>query len=222
VSGTGTCRAGSLRAASPPNPRARLCSTSRWSTRVRWLEGVSANSASSRFSWIVVSLTFAALHGKGCVVPFLRRSASAIETYVPAAVSSSRTSMPRSLATPLARLPLRQQTPRLRGFTGADEGTRPLDLLHGKCEQPFAPVRSNPVCAGLFPCKASERERTRANAEPCQPLPRRQAPDPDAARFCDPLTCLLGRVEVVRADAPDRSFILSLLGSLSSKLARCT
>jgi hypothetical protein len=48
----------------------------------------------------------------------------------------------------------------------ADDGTRTHDLLHGKRERPFAPVRSNDLFAGLS-VQASERERTRANAEPC-------------------------------------------------------
>ncbi len=50
-----------------------------------------------------------------------------------------------------------------------DDGARTHDLLHGKCERPFAPVRARSL-KQLF-CRvrvqASERERTRANAEPC-------------------------------------------------------
>ena len=55
------------------------------------------------------------------------------------------------------------------GTLRADDGTRTHDLLHGKCERPFAPVRARslkpPVCR--VSVHASERERTRANAEPC-------------------------------------------------------
>ena len=49
----------------------------------------------------------------------------------------------------------------------ADEGTRTLDLLHGKSTQTFAPVRSRslkrPICRAFS--KSTEHERTRANAE---------------------------------------------------------
>jgi hypothetical protein len=57
----------------------------------------------------------------------------------------------------------------LQELLEADEGTRTLDLLHGKCEQPFAPfapVRSNRLFAEAS-MQASEQDRTRANAEPC-------------------------------------------------------
>jgi len=51
----------------------------------------------------------------------------------------------------------------------ADEGTRTLDLLHGKCQRPFASVRTRSLkragCRGSV--QVSEREQTRANTEPC-------------------------------------------------------
>jgi hypothetical protein len=34
------------------------------------------------------------------------------------------------------------RNPRFTGVFKADEGTRTLDLLHGKCERTFAPVRA--------------------------------------------------------------------------------
>ena len=75
---------------------------------------------------------------------------------------------PRRIA---RRSPNRQRKPRLteRGLRRADEETRTLDLLHGKCARrshPFAAVRSNPLASGVSD-RASERERTRANPKPC-------------------------------------------------------
>jgi transposase len=59
------------------------------------------------------------------------------------------------------------EPPGLRGFTRADDGTRTNDLLHGKGWRVFAPVRSRslkaPVCSKFV--RASERERSRANAK---------------------------------------------------------
>jgi hypothetical protein len=49
--------------------------------------------------------------------------------------------------------------PRFRGLLRADEGTRTLDLLHGKCARcsyPFAPVGSN----FSFAASSSERANT--------------------------------------------------------------
>jgi hypothetical protein len=61
------------------------------------------------------------------------------------------------------------KNPRFTGVLEADEGTRTLDLLHGKCARCsdlFARVRSKPlVCRTLV--RASERERTRTSAQPC-------------------------------------------------------
>ena len=61
---------------------------------------------------------------------------------------------------------IQNKNPRFTGVLEADEGTRTFDLLHGKCERPFAPVRSRslkrPVCRAF-----RTSERTRANAEPC-------------------------------------------------------
>ena len=72
--------------------------------------------------------------------------------------------------------------PRLSGTSGgADDGTRTHDLLHGKCERPFAPVRVRSLKAPV--CRASvhtaERERTRANAEPCHSCHGTRAPSSD-------------------------------------------
>jgi hypothetical protein len=58
-----------------------------------------------------------------------------------------------------------ERNPRLAaGFRGADEGTRTLDLLHGKCERPFTGVRARslkwPVAgnsAGASDAKEPER-----------------------------------------------------------------
>jgi hypothetical protein len=54
------------------------------------------------------------------------------------------------------------KNPRFTGVLEADEGTRTLDLLHGKCERPFASVRAG----SLKPadCRVSRpSERTRPN-----------------------------------------------------------
>jgi len=48
------------------------------------------------------------------------------------------------------------------------------------CSRPFAPVRSNELFAGLS-VRPSERERTRANAEPCHSCHADRAPEPDSA-----------------------------------------
>jgi hypothetical protein len=102
----------------------------------------------------------------------------------------------RNLATPLPRrvrvyTPKTTKPPRVRGFGRADDGTRTHDLLHGKCERPSAPVRSRslkrPVCRAFR--IGSERERTRANAEPCHschgvtPRRKRLGNDPIDASF---------------------------------------
>ncbi len=62
------------------------------------------------------------------------------------------------------------KNPRFTGVLGADDGTRTHDLLHGKCERPFAPVRAGalkpPVCRAFPPT-----ERTRANPSERRTLP---------------------------------------------------
>jgi hypothetical protein len=71
------------------------------------------------------------------------------------------------------------------GDLEADDGTRTHDLLHGKCEQPFAPVRDRSLKAAV--CTAFRpSERTGANpSERRTPpfLPRPQAPNPDSSSF---------------------------------------
>jgi hypothetical protein len=66
------------------------------------------------------------------------------------------------------------ENPRFTGVSGADDGTRTHDLLHGKSWRAFAPVRScslkPPVCSGF-----GSGVRTRANpserrVQPLQPL----------------------------------------------------
>jgi hypothetical protein len=61
----------------------------------------------------------------------------------------------------------RNKNPRFTGVFEADEGTRTLDLLHGKGWRAFAPVRSRslkrPVCSPSG--RASERQRTRTNVQ---------------------------------------------------------
>ena len=52
----------------------------------------------------------------------------------------------------------------------ADEGTRTLDLLHGKCERPFAPVRARSLKTAV--CSDSRpHQRTRANPSERRTLP---------------------------------------------------
>jgi hypothetical protein len=63
---------------------------------------------------------------------------------------------------PSGRAAPHKENPRFTGVSEADEGTRTLDLLHGKCERPFASVRAG----SLKPadCRVSRpSERTRAN-----------------------------------------------------------
>jgi hypothetical protein len=64
----------------------------------------------------------------------------------------------------------RRRTMRIAGSFRADDGTRTHDLLHGKCERPFAPVRSRslkrPVCGGF-----GRSGRTRANPSERRTLP---------------------------------------------------
>src|SRR5712692_5886037 len=64
-------------------------------------------------------------------------------------------------------------------------GLEPLDLLHGKCEQPFAPVRARslkPAVRRDFP--AIERTRPKPSERRTLPsLPRSQAPSRGSARF---------------------------------------
>jgi hypothetical protein len=67
----------------------------------------------------------------------------------------------------------------------ADDGIRTHDLLHGKCEQPFAPVRARSlkpaVCSAFLPS-----ERTGANPSERRTLPslpRSQAPNRDSTSF---------------------------------------
>ena len=68
-----------------------------------------------------------------------------------------------------------QKTPPLSGaFRGADEGTRTLDLLHGKCEQTFAPVRSGSlkrgVCSGFVSLERTAAHPSERRVQPLQPL----------------------------------------------------
>jgi hypothetical protein len=79
--------------------------------------------------------------------------------------------------------------PRLR----ADEGTRALDLLHGKCERLFAPVRARSlkglVCSGSR--QASEPERTPnlailATDSGAETRARRPSPRPPPRRVSPP------------------------------------
>jgi hypothetical protein len=102
------------------------------------------------------------------------------------------------------------------GDLEADDGTRTHDLLHGKCEQPFAPVRDRSLkrpCAAVS-VQPSKRVRTRANAEPCHPCHgfRRQksAPAPNfvlaprrrgGALLRPVLARLLGRDALVKSGA---------------------
>jgi hypothetical protein len=62
------------------------------------------------------------------------------------------------------------RNPRFTGVSGAVDGTRTHDLLHGKCERPFAAVRSRSlkpsVCSGFSVGRANVSE-PEANAEPC-------------------------------------------------------
>jgi hypothetical protein len=71
------------------------------------------------------------------------------------------------------------------GLFRADEGTRTLDLLHGKCEPPFAPVRAHSLKPAI--CGDSvQRERTRANPSERRTLPSlplSQVLNPDSATF---------------------------------------
>jgi hypothetical protein len=77
------------------------------------------------------------------------------------------------------------QNPAGAGLREADDGTRTHDLLHGKCERPFAPVRVRslkpPVCRVWV--RPSERERTRANAEACHSCHGLRAPNLDSSTF---------------------------------------
>jgi hypothetical protein len=54
----------------------------------------------------------------------------------------------RQRTLPRASVPFTRETTELtdlQELSKADEGTRTLDLLHGKCERPFVPVRSRSV-----------------------------------------------------------------------------
>jgi len=68
--------------------------------------------------------------------------------------------------------------PRFTGVLEADEGTRTLDLLHGKCWRPFAPVRTRSlkpaVCRGF---RSGDRPRVRVRADAAVPRPL-AAPSP--------------------------------------------
>jgi hypothetical protein len=62
------------------------------------------------------------------------------------------------------------KNPRFPGVLEADDGTRTHDLLHGKCERPFAPVRTRSVKrldCGTFP----RIERTRPHPSERRTLP---------------------------------------------------
>ena len=70
-----------------------------------------------------------------------------------------------SSGTHVASLP--NKNPRFTGVLGADDGARTHDLLHGKSWRAFAPVRSGSLKPpfAATPRGASERKRSRANAE---------------------------------------------------------
>jgi hypothetical protein len=60
------------------------------------------------------------------------------------------------------------------GLLEADDGTRTHDLLHGKCSQPFAPIRARSlkpqVCSDFEGSQRTEAKPSERGVQPLQPL----------------------------------------------------
>jgi hypothetical protein len=77
----------------------------------------------------------------------------------------------RPVQAPVAAAPA---SPVSSGFQKADEGTRTLDLLHGKGWRAFAPVRSGSlkplVCSGFGSAERTAANPSERRVQPLQPL----------------------------------------------------
>jgi hypothetical protein len=99
------------------------------------------------------------------------------------------------------------------GTLRADEGTRTLDLLHGKCERPFAPVRTRSVKrldCGTFP----RIERTRPHPSERRTLPF--SPRKRTHRASGTVSSAACRSEAARTRSSARR-IVGVSGSSSSE-----